>query len=101
MNKPTTYKYIVEYILNPLTDDIVQDIAENNSAIRKLMENGVLVSYFLSEDVSRVWMIFDVETEIELISYLDVFPLTNVANYKITKLLHHTHAFTSPGMNMN
>jgi hypothetical protein len=70
-------KFMVEMDLpSPLTVDFVSQIPAQQYAVEKLMTAGLIVSYSLSLEHSKLWIIMIADTDDELAKLLGTLPLT-------------------------
>jgi len=98
----TKKQYIVEFvILDPFNDEIENLIPEQRMAVFRLFQDGVLQSYTLSLDRTRLWAVFSADSESELISILTNLPMHNFMDYDYTELMFHNSASFLPAVSLN
>ena len=66
------------------------------------MEEGRIISYSLSEDRGRLWMVVDADNDFEVLDVINKFPLIDEMHYSITHLMfNHAGAFQVPAFSLN
>jgi muconolactone delta-isomerase len=83
-----------EYMINialPLewTQEFVMKIQLQRQHINKLFDTGKLLSYSLSEDRSKLWVILIALNENDLLNMLSQFPLIDYMDVEYTELMFH------------
>ena len=96
-------KFMVELDLpSPLTIDFVSQIPAQQYVVEKLMTAGVIVSYSLSLEHSKLWIIMLADSEEELLRLLDTLPLTPFMKSRWYPLaFHNIGTFRMPQMILN
>jgi muconolactone delta-isomerase len=83
-------QYMVEINLpDPFPEDFIIKIPEQRQVINGLLETEKLHSYSLSLDRRKLWCIVNGESEYEVITILNEFPLIDYMDYSITELMFH------------
>jgi hypothetical protein len=71
-------EYLVEMMLPELlTEDFLMKIPEHRMIINKYMSEGIITSYALAEDRSKIWATINADSELELMNIINSFPLRN------------------------
>lgn len=95
-------QYMVEFdIPQPLTDDFLEMIPEQRAVIDKLFSDGKLLSYTVASDRRRVWAVIIAESESELLSYIDILPMTPYMDYDYNELMFYNTVHLMPAMSLN
>lgn len=95
-------QYIVEFtIFDPFNDEIEKLIPSQQMAVFKLFQEGVLHSYTLSLDRTRLWAVFSADSESELVRILSNLPMHNLMDYDYTELMFHNAASYLPAVSLN
>ena len=96
-------KYMIELDLpSPLTADFVTRIPAQQYAVEKLMTAGIVVSYTLSQDHSKLWMVMMADTEEQLEKTVNALPLTPFMKSRSYPLaFHNISTFRMPQMILN
>lgn len=96
-------KFMVECDLpSPLTVDFFSLIPSQHYAVEKLMTAGIIISYTLSADQSKLWIIMTADSESDLIRFLDTLPLTKFMTLRTYPLaFHNIGAFRMPQTILN
>ena len=96
-------KFMVEFDLpSPLTVDFFSSIPDQHYAVEKLMTAGIIMSYTLSADQSKLWIIMTADSEDELIRLLGTLPLTTFMTSRTYPLaFHNIGAFRMPQTILN
>jgi muconolactone delta-isomerase len=77
--------------------EFLELIPEQRSLVNRLMGEGVILSYAVAADRSRMWCIIEADTDVEVQSVLDSFPLHTFMVPTVHKLLFHNMQATAMG----
>lgn len=81
--------YLVDIQLpEELDDDFITRIPQQRMVVNKLMEKGIITTYALSADRTKLWIVIQAETTRMVKEILQKLPL-----YKYMELLIHELAF--------
>lgn len=95
-------QYIVEFtIFDPFTDEVENLIPQQRKTIFKLFQEGVLYSFTLSLDRTKIWAVFAADSESELVRLLSELPMHNLMDYNYTELMFHNTATFLPSVSLN
>jgi len=87
------YEFMVAFELPKKLDrDFVSLIPAQRTVINKLMKEGVVTSYALSLENSKLWVVMIAETELEVVQLISGFPIMNKFECNISKLAFHNNA---------
>jgi len=87
------YEYMVAFELPKKLDrEFVSLIPAQRTVINKLMKKGVVTSYALSLENSKLWVVMIAETELEVVQLISGFPIMNKVEFNISKLAFHNNA---------
>lgn len=64
-------------------------IPEQRAAINQMMEDGKILSYSLSEDRAKLWVVVAAESEFEALDYVADFPMVAFMTPFVTELMFH------------
>lgn len=70
----STYKAEIE-LINPFTPDFSKLIPEQRKRVDELMNTGLIVSYALAIDRSKLWIVFEAKNLEQVYDLLRSFPL--------------------------
>lgn len=102
LNNDFLKQYMVEFdIPQPLTDDFLEMIPDQRSVIDNLFTDGKLLSYTVASDRTRVWAVMIAESESELLSYIDMMPMTPYMDYDYNELMFYNTVHLMPAMSLN
>ncbi len=95
--------YMVEFeIAEPYSPSFMAKIPMQKTVVDELMEDGKIISYALSENRERLWMIVAAENDFEVLDIINEFPMINDMTYSITHLMfNHAGAFHVPAFSLN
>ena len=80
-------QYMVDITLpRYLSEEFVSLIPSQRSQVNKLMGRGILNSYSLSADRSKIWTVINADTKKDAELTLGTFPLVKFMNYQIYQL---------------
>ena len=93
---------LVEMFLPEMNDEFVAAIPAQRAFIDKCLSRGVVRSYSLAADRSKVWIVFNTDTEVEMRQMLRRFPIINWVTYRVYPLMfHHTMDVSVPALSLN
>jgi muconolactone delta-isomerase len=103
MNKNKIHiQYMVEFDLpDDFTNEMVDTIPAQRRKVDTYFNSGKLLAYTLAADHSRVWAVFSVETENQLVKLVDKLPLTRYFTYSYREIMFHSTAATFPLFSLN
>ena len=83
-------------------EEFVALIPRQRAKVNKLIEKGVITSYSLAYDRSRLWVTMRATSEEEVIKIIATFPLLRWMDIEIAQLLfRNTGASVMPAVSMN
>ena len=83
----TTYQYMIEFMLpEELSQEFIERMPRQRKVVNRYFRRGTLISYALSLESSKMWAIFKVSSELELMELLADMPLTPLVNLDISCL---------------
>jgi muconolactone delta-isomerase len=95
-------KYMVEFdVYYQIDSEFESKIPDQRKAISRLFALGKLMAYSLSKERTKLWGVFIVESESELISIIEKLPLTPYMDYDYSELLFHNGLSLIPSMSLN
>lgn len=93
--------YMVEFEIPVLTREMMSLIPRQRMMINEYMMNSKISTYSLAIDRSRLWAIFTVEAEQELIELVNALPMTPYMSYIYTELMFHNMLQIMPDYSLN
>lgn len=82
--------YMVEFELPQATaKEFLDKIPQQQQAVEMLMEQGVVKSYSLAQNRSRLWMVVSAQSEFETMRVIGRLPLSRFMIPSIAPLLSH------------
>jgi len=85
-----------------LTEDFMQLIPQQRSFINTMFERGIIISYSLTMDRSKLWVTFYTATSDEVESIIRKFPISDYITYKVYDLAFHNSMSTMmPAVSLN
>ena len=95
--------YMVEFdVPYPMSPEFASLIPAQRSRADKLMADQKILSYSLSMDRRKLWVIFSAETDSELFQLITDLPLTPYMHYEYEELMFHNAPWMllpAPSMN--
>lgn len=83
-------------------DEFISLIPSQRTLINTYMHSGIVTSYSLSVDRSKLWVTIVADSEKEVGNILGTFPLVSYMVYSIHKLaFHNTAQFSMPPLSLN
>lgn len=88
MAKPNVdYQFMVDFILpENLSEEFMSLIPYQRAMINQYFKEGKLLNYALSLENSRLWAVFNANSELEVMDYLADLPLTEYMQVEISML---------------
>lgn len=95
-------QYMVEFdVPIPFPDHLFTLINDQREKVDQLFTAGKLLTYTLSVDRSRLWAVFLASSESELLSCIDMLPLSKYMDYDYCELMFHQSLKLLPSMSLN
>jgi len=95
-------QYMVEFeILFQSDKEFLALIPQQRQEVNQLFQDGVLMSYSLNQERTRLWAIFHVDNESKLLSIIDNLPLTRFMDYEYEELMFHNSLHMIPTISLN
>ncbi len=98
-----TYNYMVDFSLpEVLTEEFMSLIPYQRAAINRFFKEGKLVNYALSLENSKLWAVFNANSEMDVMDMIADLPLTSFMNVEISMLtFYNTMSPEVPDFSMN
>ena len=95
--------FIVEIFLPQIQDDyFFKLIPAHRKMVDELIDNGIISSYCVNTNRTKVWIIFNCENENQLKNYIKKLPIYNRVTFEIHDLLiADGEVFRFPKLNLN
>lgn len=85
-----------------LTQEFVSLIPKQRSVVNSLMQQGKILSYALSSDSAKLWVVMLAKNEEEVLDNLSKFPLLSYMRFNIHELaFHQSVSLGMPSLSMN
>lgn len=95
-------QYLTEIFLPEFTEEFFELVPAQREYIDKCMANGLIRSYSLAADRSKLWVVFTTATEAEMMRTLKRFPIIKWINYKVYPLMfHNSMELMMPAISLN
>jgi muconolactone delta-isomerase len=83
----TNMQFMVDFTMpKELPDEFVGLIPRQRSAVNKLMNEGKVLNYALALEHGKLWAVFSVDSESELLDIVYGLPLTEFMKVRISEL---------------
>ena len=83
----TCLEYMVEFTMpSRLSDEFISAVPKQRRLIDQYLKNGKILSYALSVETYRMWVVFQVDSESELMSLISYLPLSSLLDVQISPL---------------
>jgi muconolactone delta-isomerase len=80
-------QYMVDFTLpQDLPEDFVSRIPQQRAAVNRLLGEGKILNYALSLENGKLWVVFAVESEAELMEIVQKLPLTRFMKMRVSEL---------------
>lgn len=96
-------EFLIDITLpDELEDEFIAKIPEQRLMVNKLLAKGIVLSYSLSADRTKLWITMQADSRQEIIRQLNIFPLIDYFTYKIHLLaFHNSSAVQIPPFSLN
>jgi hypothetical protein len=94
-------QYMVEFDLPEFTEEFMQLIPAQRERINELLEEGVILSYSLSLDRARLWVLLNAKNKAAVRGVLSSFPLIDFMVPNIYELMFTNSATVMPSFSLN
>ena len=93
---------MVEFEIRQANDDeFLNLIPEQRTIINEYFHKGLLMSYSLNQERTKLWAIFSVSNESHLVDLIDKLPLTRYMDYNYQPLMFHNSLHMIPSISLN
>ncbi len=80
-------QFMVDFTMpQDLPEDFVSRIPQQRAEVNRLLSEGKILNYSLSLEHSKLWVVFSVQSESELIELIERMPLTRFMKYRVSEL---------------
>lgn len=86
--------FMVDISLPEIDDEFMSLLPAQKRFVEKLIENGMVMSYSLASDRSKLWVIFKGEEVHHIRGLLACFPIIDKVTYNIVPLISHQNSKT-------
>ena len=95
--------YSVEFVLpHPMPNKFTSLIGEQRARVSQLMNQGIILTYSLAADYSKIWAVVEGENEEFVEEIIGSLPLSVYMYYEIKKLaFHHSIYGFLPQISLN
>ena len=95
--------YMIEVELpEDLTEEFLALIPRQRAHVDALMNDGIITSYALSKDRSRLWITMDAKTHEEAKNVMRSFPMVKFFSFEIRELMFlNRTGYVLPQMSLN
>ncbi len=96
-------QYMVDFTMpQELPEEFVSRIPHQRAAVNRLLNEGKILNYALSLENAKLWAVFSVRSESELMQIIQTLPLTRFMKMRVSELTfyHAANAF-APAFSVN
>jgi muconolactone delta-isomerase len=91
----TNLQFMVDFTMpKEMPDEFVALIPRQRVAVNRLMNDGKLLNYSLALEHGKLWAVFNVESESELLEIVYDLPLTEFMKVRVSELTFYNAANT-------
>ncbi|MEZ4909584.1 MAG: hypothetical protein R2774_01855 [Saprospiraceae bacterium] len=95
-------RYMVEFRMpDHLTKEMLAIIPEQREVIMQILFSGKILSYTLSKNRRRLWIVFSCSSEPELIKLIEKLPMTSFFDYNYYELMFLETVSKYPSFSVN
>lgn len=99
----TDYQYMVDFTLPELlTEEFLGLIPFQRAKVNRLFREGRLINYALSLENSKMWAVFNANSEMEVLEMVAELPLTKFMKLEVSMLtFYNAMSEEMPAFSMN
>jgi len=75
-----------------LPDEFIERIPQQRATVSRMLHEGKILNYALSLENSKLWAVFSVHSETELMQLVQRLPLTRYMNVRVSELTFYNAA---------
>jgi hypothetical protein len=95
-------RYFVEFdIETPFTKEMAMQIPAQRKRVSSLFYEGKILSYAISAERDKLWVVFVASTEEELVRLIESLPMIVFMTYQYRELMFVQMASVIPEMSLN
>lgn len=94
-------QYLVTFRVPTLSEKMLEAIPRQRAAVDLLIASGVIMSYALTKNMDRLYVIFEVTGEDDLKKQIYEMPLSRIMPFQYKELYFHIGAETLPAISLN
>ena len=95
------YKYMVQFSFLPINLEMEEMVTLQRIVVDRQFDQGVLITYTLAADRSKLWAVFQADSESELLSYIESLPMTSYCDYTYNEIMFHDSSQFIPSISLN
>lgn len=101
-NETLTNQYMVYFdVPTPTPEYILDLIPDQHAALNNLFAEGIVLSYSVAADRTKVFALFTADHEEELIQHIERLPMSPYMDYDFKELMMHNVVYHIPAMSLN
>lgn len=95
------YKYMVEFQMPAFNLEMQELIPRQRMVVDRLFDQGILITYTLAADRSKLWIVIQADGESELLTYVESLPMTMYCDYNYSEIMFHDASHFIPSISLN
>jgi len=92
---------MVQFSFTSFSMEMEETIPRQRLVIDRLFDQGVLITYTLAADRTKLWAVFQADSESELLTYIDSLPMTQHSDYTYNEIMFHDSSQFIPSISLN
>ena len=92
---------MIECQLGPFTVEMNDMIPRQRAMVEQLIDAGVIITYTLAADRSKLWIVMQADNESELMTYIDSLPMMKYGDYTYNEIMFHDYLQFIPTISLN
>jgi hypothetical protein len=92
---------MVQFNFGSFTLEMEEMVPRQRLVVDRLFDQGVLITYTLAADRSKLWAVFQSDSESELLNYIESLPLTMYSDYTYNEIMFHDSSQFIPSISLN
>jgi len=95
------YRYMVQFNFIPFSLEMEEMVPRQRLVVDRLFDQGVLITYTMAADRTKLWAVFQADNESELLAYIESLPMTLYCDYTYNEIMFHDSSQFIPSISLN
>lgn len=92
---------MVQFNFIPFSLEMEEMVPRQRLVVDRLFDQGVLITYTMAADRTKLWAVFQADNESELLAYIESLPMTLYCDYTYNEIMFHDSSQFIPSISLN